>query len=199
MIYEVGKYYEVPIAYGRWGNWAPRWWVVNDSPLHEDVKFLGFQPWHLHVDARFLPKRYRDNENGVDVTFRWPLQWFFMPGSLHEELIRYDTFVGSMTADGRALSIEELRERIKLCTKRSRRKCLQEAPRWPRELAHGGAARGSSHSPERWQALHAEFDGRDAPGGICPHKGANLIGYPPDPDGLTTCPLHGARVRCTHG
>lgn len=198
MTYQVGKYYEVLEAFGIWGMGAPRWWVVFDSPLHEDMKHLGFAPWHLHVDARFLAKRFREQvKNGVDVTFSHPLQWFFDPKEPNHELIR-PHYGGSTTITGIKLSLAELHERIKLCTRRRKRKCLQEIPRWPRHLAYGEGPKRVS-KPESWKALHAEFDGRAAPGGVCPHKGANLSSLPVDPDGLTTCPLHGARVRCTYG
>lgn len=49
----VGRFYLVPcvrgVWYGRMGNWP----VL--LPFHEDRAVIGFEPWHYHLDRRFLP------------------------------------------------------------------------------------------------------------------------------------------------
>ena len=199
MIYEVGKYYEVPQAFGRWkyNRGGLRWWTVYDSPLHEDKKHLNFPPWHLHIDARFLPKRYHEVEGGIDCTFRWPLQWFFDPET-RCELFRSDASRGSTDLMGRDLTPEQLQSLLRKCTRRRKVRCLQEVPRFPHHVLEQGANEQRNASAG-FVRLHEELHGREAPNGICPHKGANLSSIPMDRDGLTTCPLHGARVRCTYG
>jgi hypothetical protein len=52
-----GRRYMVPcISHPRltrklfgWGNWIP---LIG--PLHEDQEHVGFKPWHIHVDTRFI-------------------------------------------------------------------------------------------------------------------------------------------------
>lgn len=48
------------------------------------------------------------------------------------------------------------------------------------------------------QEINAAFAGRQAKraktGWICPHRRALLNGFPPDGEGVITCPLHGLRI-----
>ena len=32
-----------------WGKWVP---LIG--PLHQDMEYINFEPWHIHVDTRFL-------------------------------------------------------------------------------------------------------------------------------------------------
>jgi hypothetical protein len=38
-----------------WGNWIP---LIG--PLHEDQEHIGFRPWHIHVDTRFITLNSKD-------------------------------------------------------------------------------------------------------------------------------------------
>lgn len=68
--YIIGKRYRVPIVRG-YINWKWAEWPVL-GPKHEDRDYIGFEPEHYHLDARFLSNRLlrvvedtRRGENGV--------------------------------------------------------------------------------------------------------------------------------------
>jgi hypothetical protein len=52
-----GRFYRVPCISHRklkesscnWGKWIP---LIGS--LHQDIEHVGFEPWHIHVDTRFL-------------------------------------------------------------------------------------------------------------------------------------------------
>jgi hypothetical protein len=44
-----------------WGKWIP---LIGS--LHQDIEHIGFEPWHIHVDTRFLTL----SENGYDSESR---------------------------------------------------------------------------------------------------------------------------------
>jgi hypothetical protein len=58
-----GRRYMVPcISHPRlsrkllgWGKWIP---LIG--PLHEDQEHVGFKPWHIHVDTRFITLNSQD-------------------------------------------------------------------------------------------------------------------------------------------
>lgn len=51
---EIGARYLVPMVFGRWNSYAPRFWPVI-GPRHNDRHCLNFAPEHYHLDARFMP------------------------------------------------------------------------------------------------------------------------------------------------
>ena len=64
-----GKQYRVPCISHKilrrkdrgWGMWVP---LIG--PVHEDRDVIGFEPWHIHVDSRFLtmPKEMEPSHYG---------------------------------------------------------------------------------------------------------------------------------------
>ena len=50
-----GKMYKVPCI--RHELLGPRWkgWIPLVGNIHEDADVIGFDPWHVHADWRFLP------------------------------------------------------------------------------------------------------------------------------------------------
>jgi hypothetical protein len=52
-----GRFYRVPcISHPKLKGGRPSWkdWIPLIGPLHEDQEHVGFSPWHIHVDTRFL-------------------------------------------------------------------------------------------------------------------------------------------------
>jgi hypothetical protein len=52
-----GRFYRVPcISHPKLKGERSTWkdWIPLIGPLHEDQEHVGFKPWHIHVDTRFL-------------------------------------------------------------------------------------------------------------------------------------------------
>jgi hypothetical protein len=62
-----GRFYLVPTVEAKWCGKLAVWPVIG--PLHEDREIFRFEFDHYHVDARFLPRRFRHPER----TFSHPL------------------------------------------------------------------------------------------------------------------------------
>jgi hypothetical protein len=52
-----GRFYLVPTVRAQWWGKVADWPVIG--PLHNDGKIFHFKADHYHVDARFLPRRWR--------------------------------------------------------------------------------------------------------------------------------------------
>jgi hypothetical protein len=175
----VGQYYLVPTVNYPWLGNLPEVWPVF-LPRHEDKEHLNFAEQHYHVDPRFLTKRLWDRT----VTAGKP----------------YDT--GRDDDWGFAH--------------------CQRSPlsRWERSRAHGATL---PHPAVAWRRLRCarvqipyqfgfmpairglreHFAGEQCrkarTGWVCPHKHVPLGQFPPDANGVITCPLHGLRVRASDG
>jgi hypothetical protein len=69
-----------------WGKWIP---LIGS--LHQDIEHVGFEPWHIHVDNRFLTL----SENGYFsesralgqvVTLSGPSEWKGLYGELYLDI-----------------------------------------------------------------------------------------------------------------
>jgi len=52
-----GRFYRVPcISHSKLKNYRFSWgkWIPLIGSLHQDIEYVGFEPWHIHVDTRFL-------------------------------------------------------------------------------------------------------------------------------------------------
>lgn len=54
-VYEIGKFYRVPVVFGVVYSYAPRW-LPALGPKHEDAAIIGFRDQHYHIDWRFAPE-----------------------------------------------------------------------------------------------------------------------------------------------
>jgi hypothetical protein len=58
-----GRRYMVPcISHPKLKGERSTWrdWIPLIGPLHEDQEHVGFKPWHIHVDTRFLTFPFED-------------------------------------------------------------------------------------------------------------------------------------------
>lgn len=166
--YEVGKFYRVPVIVGRWRDADGEWPVLG--PLHEDAEYIGFEPLHWHVDARFLTQRQwrtatfsKDRGLGVEDVFNMPVQKTYEDWQ-HKPMVL----------------IVNPAPILKL------RKCRRVWPTYP----------GRVRWRKKLEAAYADCELR--PGMVCPHRGAPLEGLEVH-DGCVTCPLHGLRWNVTTG
>ena len=187
---ENAKTAKIEIGYGLWLRFTkPRWWPLMAGPLHDDRKFFGFEALHRHIDPRYLTDaEYRAGESkGWHPHDVWsgPLHQWVDPATRE-------------TSDADPADAETaLRKLIETtCIRTSRRKQRRPMPMHPCGPGGGGYPR-----PSGFKALAAHFNPRgtaaDAPNGICPHRGADLTGLEPMPDGIVICPQHGLRCRIT--
>lgn len=169
-VFKVGKVYRVPCVRGRYYHTEGWWPVLGD--FHEDKLDVGFDPWHFHLDFRFLRKwhlrRFRDEIRGHnDAAFfarASPLQLHSGGG-------------GQFTADNPPLVVLK------------RRLCKREWTQNPAlyEKTHFVAALERRYATAYLKA------------GRCPHRGADLSTIAPDADGCVECPLHGLRWNVATG
>lgn len=164
----VGRYYMVPTIHGALLEITDDWPVLG--ALHHDRGGpLNFPHNHYHVDARFLTA-------GQERKLR---PW--ASGSLVGEPI--ERVVSGWV-------IHNLRwnciGRPPLARKRCRRESWNYAAGHMLAIQRLREERGDPVEPIR------RADGRL----LCPHRKADLSQFPPDQDGIVTCPLHGLRVRC---
>jgi hypothetical protein len=62
-----GRFYLVPTIAAKWCGKFAVWPVIG--PMHDDREIFNFELDHYHVDARFLPRRFRHPE----LAFSHPL------------------------------------------------------------------------------------------------------------------------------
>jgi hypothetical protein len=141
-------------------------WAVL-GPKHADAEFLQFTEHHYHIDARFLTASQE----------RRILNWLPSRYSTIEEC------AGGWPLSNRDVKLPDGRPAL------IKRKCRRQTYGYAFDWQPG------------IKALHDHFAGREAirldDGRIlCPHRKADLTQFPPDADGMVTCPLHGLRV-CT--
>ena len=197
--FHIGRYYEVPcvrasILPSRRAEWLP---VLG--PWHEDLEHFGFKEHHYHIDHRFAPRWLADQEgtsfafssNGGHEYLKYP---FLLGRVIIEDAIFPD---GGMQPPGQhpPRSLRWMRQQshedvpVESFLQVRRRKCKRAAPVWPDWL--GAAKRESLEASMEGVCLKADM--------ICPHRGADLSGIPPDAQGNVQCPLHGLKWHVATG
>ncbi len=136
------------------------------GPLHHDKGDVGFEPVHLHLDVRFLSGKQAD-------------------------FIR---------RKGWRTSVEGMAATAPLNTSHA------PPPGKPHLAALRCRVSSWVYSPPGRAPWLDKFDARYGKvadpirikGGrlLCPHRKVDLSSFPPDGDGIVTCPLHGLRVKC---
>jgi hypothetical protein len=162
----VGTFYLVPVieAFPYYGR-VDTWPVIG--PKHRDADFFSFKDEHYHVDARFLTAAQ---------------ERFLTKGDVWGYPTEIEDVVGRGPLADRDRSLPKGRPALR------RRKC--------RRATYGHVY---GHTREV-QALRDHYREPAAPLRLadgrllCPHRKADLSNFPPDADGLVTCPLHGLRV-----
>lgn len=164
----IGRLYWVPTVYGPLDNKMGIWPVLG--PKHEDEEIIGFKWQHYHYDFRFF--------SGA--------QWDYVTRLLSRD--------GEFFGHGLPMSERlDCHPHIELGPVIYRRRRYQRPmPEFPRKQAF------KSWLP-RLEAAYANATLKvsptgdtQAPGLICPHRGASLRGLP-IVNGCITCPLHGLR------
>lgn len=162
-----GRFYLVPcISHPRlqvqyntqWAEWIP---LIGS--LHEDSEHIGFTPWHIHVDTRFLTisvagsseffrKRNERRALATPVALLVPQIW----NSIH---------------------FADLQENALLEMKRKR--CRRaDPPAWL--------------SGAQWMgSLQAAYAGSRVTNGLCPHRGIPVACGKELSSGVRQCPGHG--------
>jgi hypothetical protein len=168
----VGRYYMVPVVRHWFSERLLDWPVLGC--LHHDREHIGFQPLHYHFDGRFLS--YRQYEIVCEGSWHLPPLAGLNASVLHEANNPY--WLGRFRPLPRR---PELR----------RRRCNRAIQEWV--VAEQAVKWGLAEA----YGLPAEPIRRPDGRLLCPHRKADLSQFPPDADGIVTCPLHGLRVRCT--
>ncbi len=171
-----GNRYQTVCVRASLSSTTPPEWVPVIGKPHDDEKFIGFKPVHLHIDWRFLDQRQRD------------LILDFGKNAPHDLVIAtvYPGDGSGPTELEDALSAKDLPKTAFL-------KCVSKTyyspfPPYPER-------------PPYWlPALSKAYqDARLLPGRVCPHRGADLSHEMPDAQGIVTCPLHGLRWHAQDG
>lgn len=167
----VGRYYMVPVIEA--DNWAG---VNGPLPVigarHTDADDFNFPEPHYHVDIRFLTaSEYRRAGGG---NYRGWSPEMVVAGLPISNSNRWDK-------SGRGVPIGR--------PPLARRRCARVQPPY---------AAGQEATIVRFREKHGTVDAIGLKDGrkLCPHRRVDLSSIPADADGITTCPLHGLRVRC---
>jgi hypothetical protein len=164
MIYQVGKYYEVPCAVGNFMGTIGCIYLDHTPggleivpvflPMHEDKEIINFPQRHYHFNWQFVPER------------------FFK----HCKISMYSS--ESLVYAYVLSNFNDVEPRIEY----RRLRCKRELPAFPH--VHGAG---------KWpQHLKEAYKGQTLRNGhICPHRGADLSHVRPDDNGCRTCPCHG--------
>lgn len=172
----VGRKYLVPgIVYPFFQPWRHEnkkerwWWWPVLGPRHNDAEHLNFEPWHYHVDDRFIDRRHERRIRAIQY--------------------RVDVEPIKLTIAGHPLNHRnypdhpDIEWRVRVCR---------------RDRMDHPVTDGSLKGQGAFAHLFAHYHGCEAPLNadgvrICPHKGAPLSSIAPDAQGFVTCPLHGLK------
>ena len=147
----------------------PDWLPVIGQP-HDDAKYIGFKPVHVHLDWRFLDAEQRESIRSMGEN------------AVHDAVIvvTYPEGTGMELKLKDALADDSIPNHSFI---RTLFKTYQGPfPAYP------------SRQPYWMPALSKAYrDSRMGNDHICPHRGADLSGVDPDEHGVITCPLHGLR------
>lgn len=137
------------------------------GPLHHDRgDLIGFHPLHFHVDVRFLTGRQAQHLRRRGY---------------------YESVEMVVTNTPLNRTDLEVPRKPRLERRRCRVSSWQWTPPGPAPWIPKFDARyGKIAEPIRIKGDRL----------LCPHRKADLSSFPPDADGIVTCPLHGLRVRC---
>ena len=179
MIYEVGKYYNVPTVESRDDivgiDYLFCWPIIG--PWHHDKEYIHVNDEHYHIDWRFVPER---------------IFLLFLP-----------------TPHGKIISDHNHMEPSVIMRRRKCRRLLPVFPvmRQPLRRQWQGIAitKKDDIAAEipptiMFEELHKAFEGKSLGQHMqCPHKGAPLESIAPI-NGVIVCPLHGlcfdAETKC---
>lgn len=176
---EVGKMYRVPcLTSPRFRRRSLNW--TGTVPLlgtvHEDSDLVGFKPWHVHVDWRFVkPTRDKrlvngEKHDGNQYNLANVLSLSFGP-LLYPDTDKDCTFWNDVTCE----------IKLKLC---------RFTTPYPWITADDVPFRAR---------LQQHFQHCDATGGLCPHRGLPLSYARNMGNGRLQCPLHGLEFTTGQG
>lgn len=174
-----GKFYNRLCIRACWpdGDSRPQWWPVH-GPMHEDREFINFPHYHYHVDWRFLIRDQREKAIGpcrLPAIYNIPISAVML-----SEDPRQTAMLSDRPKD------DPLRPQYAQTKKRR---------------YHGIPWPSTEQIPTaRWyDKLAAAYrDQKLKPGLVCPHRGAELAGIPPQ-EGIIICPMHGLQWRADTG
>lgn len=163
---EPSRFYRVPTVQMPMFGFLDIWPVIG--PWHEDREMFGFEPYHVHLDVRFLTKAQQCFiERWITHVERdWVAEAQAMP--LHWPQVSTD--------DG-LVSFEEPPEIVY-----RRKKCQASG--------YAYRHRGKSAIVRLTESMQGA---RLGPKQICPHRDLPLGSIAHDSDGVITCPGHGLR------
>ena len=194
---ETGKFYRITeIRAPYLTPLSPRWWPVIGT-LHQDREIIGFSPRHYHIDNRFIPGPLMRKmlETEIDdgepmepalavITMAAPVGWDPEdPRNQRERMTVRGSFRGKTRHVGISLSSLPSNEfPPETYVRTAVRKLRRQYGEFPEE------------ETEWLPALREAYRDAQLTGNmICPHRGTDLSGVAPGPDGNVTCPLHGLR------
>ena len=163
-----GQQYSTTYVRASINSTTPPEWLPVIGPSHDDAKYIGFTPIHLHIDWRFLDDQQREKvlafgdtaPNDIVISYVYPedrLEPISLGAALADGVPPAESFLKEMTQTYRS-----------------------PFPAYPKE-------------PPYWlPALSKAYrNARLGENRICPHQGTDLSGMEPDEQGIITCPLHG--------
>lgn len=162
-----GRFYLVPcISYpGLQTQYETQWaeWIPLIGSLHEDSEHIGFTPWHIHVDTRFLTI----SAFGASELFR-------ERNELHALARPVSISVPQGWSNSHYAALQE-NALLEMKRKRCRR---SDPPAWP--------------SNAQWMgSLQAAYAGSRVTNGLCPHRGIPVACGKELSPGVRQCPGHG--------
>ena len=152
--------------------------MARTRPEHEDREFIGFRHYHYHVDWRFLNRAQREKASGPDrmpPVYNIPISIIVLSDNPYQTAM--------LTDRPKDDPLRHQYARIK------KRRC--HGLPWPPSEQFRNA---------KWyeKLMSAYREQQLKPGQICPHRGAELAGIPPQ-NGIITCPMHGLRWHADTG
>lgn len=173
----VGCFYMVPVVNDYPWHGRRRTWPVL-GPMHDDAEFFNFSEPHYHLDIRFLETRQlpfvRKHAEGA---------LNYAPGDVRFDGDLESAAVLIYPVVSRGDPLPKGRPAL------ARRRCQRASFHCP--VVDGRISKMRAHYGEPAEPIRLA-DGRK----LCPHRKVDLSQFPPDTDGIVTCPLHGLRVRC---
>lgn len=171
-----GKQYPTTCVRASINSSTPPEWIPVIGPPHDDAKFIGFKPVHLHIDWRFLDHEQRDKvmELGDKAAYDLVITTVYIEGQLQP------TSLNDALADNQIANHSFLKQVPKTY--------YGPFPEYPDDTPYWLPALSAAY---RQASLD---DGR-----ICPHRGADLSDIEPNAQGVIVCPLHGLRWLAANG
>jgi hypothetical protein len=164
---KAGRFYLVPcISHPRLqNNYYTQWpeWIPLIGSLHEDSEHIGFLPWHIHVDTRFLT-----------ISIAKASKWLKQRNEQHALATPVSIAVPQLWKANHFIDLQQ-----NALLKIKRKKCRQaDPPAWS--------------SDAHWMSsLQIAYASCRVTNGLCPHRGIPVACGKQLSPGVRQCPGHG--------